>query len=356
MSDELREHLEAWLSMNRDFLWKVMSQKEKVDGIFRNTSVSLDELTRACDEVEAHLDDLKDMLKKLYLLLFEAQDIIKKERGAKGLGRGVKEKMSPGKEARPKPRKEVKRKEAAPRKAATTSPERRFATLEVPTDNRASTLADAADEIEAVEVPRLEFEVPDKIGGLINFLGLADWFKSLGHEDQVNVVSIMASDGKIMPHDVLERDIQTLRPQFAPYCWKTANKLMGKGYDELATGLLIKGLTVVTEKRDKEMLHIMYAKHFYRQRKMLKNAYDACINHCLKAIKSYLQDKSDRPKPVAPFKLLTMIYEEKGGFEKIIEVCDQAIKLYQGGADEPKVLGFVRIRDILKKKVKQAKG
>jgi hypothetical protein len=130
---------------------------------------------------------------------------------------------------------------------------------------------------------------------------------------------------------------------------------MRKGYDELATGLLIKGLTVVTKKRDKEMLHIMYAKYFYRQRKALKNAYDACINHCEKAIKSYIQDTDNRPKPVAPFKLLTMIYEEKNDLDRIIQVCDRAIKLYQGSADESKVLGFLRIKDILEKKEKQIK-
>ena len=165
----------------------------------------------------------------------------------------------------------------------------------------------------------------------------------------------MTSSGKMSPFDILERDIQTLRPQFAPYCWKTANKLMRKGYDELATGLLIKGLTVVTQKRDKEMLHIMYAKYFYRQRKSLKNAYDACVNHCEKAIRSYMQDKESRPKPVAPFKLLTMIYEEKDDLDRIIQVCDRAIRLYQGSSDESKVLGFLRIKDILEKKEKQIK-
>ena len=210
-------------------------------------------------------------------------------------------------------------------------------------------------ESERDEIPAFELKVPEQIGGLVAFLGLGEWFKGIGVEDQKKVVGIMISDGHMSQYDVLDRDIQTLRPQFAPYCWKTANKLMRSGYDELATGLLIKGLTVVTAKRDKEMLHIMYAKYFYRQRKVLKNAYDACINHCEKAIKSYLQDKENRPKPVAPFKLLTMIYEEQAKLKRIIEVCDRAIKLYQGGADESKVLGFLRIKDILSKKEGQAK-
>ena len=39
MPHDVREHLEAWLSLNRDFLWKVMNHKEKVDAVFRDRSV-----------------------------------------------------------------------------------------------------------------------------------------------------------------------------------------------------------------------------------------------------------------------------------------------------------------------------
>jgi len=398
MPEKVKEHLEQWLALNRDFLWKVMNHKEKVDAVFRDPSIGMDNLLKVCDEVETHLDELKDMLKKLYLLLYESQDKIKEAKNKQHAENKFEEDIKKKKEAAEKVdqeevelRKKMERERietAAKRKTEAASqkqppapehaeekpksppqPEKKaesepakvplasHATLEVASADEppeARVDSDGKEE-EQEKIPLPDIKIPEKIGGLIAFLGLAEWFASQSPDKQKESVGIMISDGKMTPFDVIERDIQTLKTQFAPYCWKTANKLMRNGYDELATGLLIKGLTVVTKKRDKEMLHIMYAKYFYRQRKHLNNAYDACINHCEKAIKSYMQDKEDRPKPVAPFKLLTMIYEEKNDLNRIIQVCDRAIQLYQGSADESKVLGFLRIKDILEKKEKQIK-
>ena len=95
----------------------------------------------------------------------------------------------------------------------------------------------------------------------------------------------------------------------------------------------------------------MYAKYFYRRRHKLKNAYDACINHCEKAIKSYESDHENRPKPVAPFKLLTMIYEEQRKYDKILKVCDRAITIYKDTAEAAKMDGFVKIKKILEEKL-----
>ena len=100
----------------------------------------------------------------------------------------------------------------------------------------------------------------------------------------------------------------------------------------------------------------MYAKYFYRRRQKLKNAYEACINHCEKAIKSYESDKEKRAKPVAPFKLLTMIYEEMGEYEKILEVCNRAIKLYEGKDEAAKTEGFKRIKRILLQRMGKGAG
>jgi hypothetical protein len=374
MADDVREHLESWLGLNRDFLWKVMNHKEKVDAVFRDRSVELSELAKVCDEVETYLDEVKDMLKKLYLVLYETQESIKKTREKDDVGQKLDKDLKHKKEVAEKKAEEeaeLRRKmeheriDAAAKAATKPAPSKAEPKPEPasPPAGAESQLAKAAAAVEeepeqppdSIQMPAVDIEIPEKIGGLVSFLGLAEWLQRTKPDDQKKVVAIMTADGKMSAFDILERDIQTLKQQFAPYCWKTANKLMRRGYDEIATGLLIKGLTVVTKKRDKEMLHIMYAKYFYRQRKQLKNAYDACINHCEKAIKSYMQDKESRPKPVAPFKLLTMIYEEKNDLDRIIKVCDRAITLYQGSSDESKVLGFLRIKDILEKKEKQVK-
>ena len=207
------------------------------------------------------------------------------------------------------------------------------------------------DEMDRVETKGILLEKPAKVGGLIGFLGLWDWFWQLPPIKQKEAVAIMAADGKLGGFDLFQREIRTLRPSFATYCWQTANKLMKHGFDELATGLLIKGLTIVDNKHDKEMLHIMYAKYFYRRRHRLKNAFEACINHCEKAVKSYEADKESRPKPVAPFKLMTMIYEETRRYKDILSVCDRAAAVYEGTEEAAKMEGFVKIRQILSQKL-----
>jgi hypothetical protein len=321
MNKEVKERMESWLAASRDLLQKVMSQREKAQSAFRDEKLSTSQLKDVCNEIENSLDEIKELLKRLYLILYEIQDLLKTEGDAR----------TQGQPQLGKPQ----RREASQSLAAAVSPE--SAEVDQP-------------------YPAQKYEIPDNRGGLLEYLGQWHWFVGLPKSKRDEVVAIMCSDGGMTPDDLLSREVKTLRPQFATYCWNIANRLMRGGYDEVAASLLIKGLTVVTEKRDKEMLHIMYAKYFYRQRNVLKNAYDACINHCEKAIRSYMQDREERPKPVAPFKLLITIYEERGELDSIAEVCDKAISLYQRSSDQSKVVGFLRIRDLLKKKETRAIG
>jgi hypothetical protein len=315
MNKEVKERMESWLAASRDLLQKVMSQRDKVQSTFHDEGLSTSQLQDVCHEVENSLDETKEILKRLYLILYETRDLLKTEGDVRTQGQPQLGKPQRG--------------EASQLPAVAVSPE--SAEVDQP-------------------YPAQKYEIPDKCGGLLEYLGQWHWFVGLPKGKRDGVVAIMCSDGRMTPDDLLSREVKTLRPQFATYCWKIVNKLMKGGYDEVATSLLIKGLTVVTEKRDKEMLHIMYAKYFYRQRNVLKNAYDACINHCEKAIRSYMQDREERPKPVAPFKLLITIYEERDELDSIAEVCDKAISLYQRSPDQSKVVGFLRIRDLLKKK------
>jgi hypothetical protein len=316
MNKEVKERLEGWLAASRDLLNKVMSQREKAQSAFHDERLSASQLKLVCNEIENSLDEIKTLLKHLYLVLYETEDLLKTE-----VKMGTEE----------APQVEEPHHEEADQSPGAARPE---------------------SGQHGQVFPAQEYEIPDKRGGLIEYLGQWHQFVSLPKKKRDEVVAIMCSDGTVTPADLLSREVKTLRPQFASYCWKTADKLMKCDYDEIATGLLIKGLTVVTEKPDKEMLHIMYAKYFHRQRNVLRNACDACINHCEKAIKSYLQDRQERAKSVAPFKLLIMIYEERGELDNIAQICDKAISLYQGGPDQSKVAGFLRIKDLLKKKTR----
>ncbi|RKY18238.1 MAG: hypothetical protein DRP63_02395 [Planctomycetota bacterium] len=384
MAGGLSKRIEEWLAENRAFLWTVMSHKEMADADLRGAESDPQALVEICERLEESLDGIKTQLRQLYRLLYEmeeaAEELVARRRGEQTAER-------PRKRPPAITLKRVDRKDeathAASQKKSTaeaassaennpppTVPEPPVTTLEVPIVEHESAAASeqpAEEKAESVTSNTVECQVLEKLeregarevetegivlkkpaqpGGLLDFLGLWDWFWSLDMEKQRKAVSIM-TEGGLTQYDIFERKIRTLRPSFARYCWETANRLMQNGFDELAIGLLMKGLTVVDTRHDKEMLHIMYAKYFYRRRQKLRNAYEACINHCERAIKSYESDKERRAKPVAPFKLLTMIYEEMGEYEKILEVCNRAIRLYEGSDEAAKTQGFKRIKRIL---------
>lgn len=316
MNKEVKESVKSWLATSRDLLQKVMSQREKAHSTFLNERLSTSELKDACRDIENSLGEIEALLKRLHLILYETQSLLKAEG-------------------------EVCTQPLPQAKKPDTEEVSRTGVSEVLHQGSAA----------GQHFPARKYEIPDKRGGLLEYLGQRDWFAGLQKEKRDEVVAIMCSDGRITSEDLLSREVKMLHPRFASYCWKTAGKLMKRGYDEIAASLLIKGLTVVTEKRDKEMLHIMYAEYFYRQRNALKNAYDACINHCEKAIRSYMRDRQERTKPLAPFKLLITIYEDRGDMDSMARVCDKAISLYRGSGEQSKVTGFLKVRDLVRKKI-----
>jgi len=382
---DLQEKLTEWLAQNRALLWAVMSHKDMADAALRGAGLSPEELLKAAEKIEDSLDGLKDLMKRLYILLYEIEEEAKSM-----LSETVEPKRPPAMTVRreavaaettqspppaektvepPQPaatepvQKAAAEPEPAPVEAASPNPPPKSATpptLEVPVGERdlseetsASLKCPVLDELEkqeqrAVDTKMIKIGKPATPGGLFEYMGLWDWFWRLSEEQQKEIVSIMTDGTKLTQYDLFEREIKVLKPSFAAYCWRTANRLMHKNYDELATGLLIKGLTVVDKKHDKEMLHIMYAKYFYRRRHKLPNAYEACINHCQKAIRSYEQDRETRPKPVAPFKLLTMIYEERRDYKELLKICDRAIAVYEG---TPEQEGFIKIKNILTRRL-----
>ncbi|MCX7703427.1 MAG: hypothetical protein N2234_04920, partial [Planctomycetota bacterium] len=78
MLGDIQKKISNWLSQNRGLLWAVMSHKDSADALLRSIDVTPQELLNACDKLEDSLDGLKDMLKQLYLLLYEIEEELKK--------------------------------------------------------------------------------------------------------------------------------------------------------------------------------------------------------------------------------------------------------------------------------------
>jgi hypothetical protein len=317
MSGLFSEKLDAWLKEQDDFSTSLARFKNIGASYFKGAEHTPAELKEKLDSLEKTVGDLKsefvgvlelyyELHKAAYALLMDEKLAAQKESVLK---------VRPPAQHKPSP---------------------------------AAASAEAAAPKAAVEAEEGFVLPPDKpTYGILGYLNYAEWFYKQSEPDQKKISTMFLDDPRFKPKDLLEREITFLPPKMASYLYQTANKLMAANFDDIATALLIKGLTIVADKTDKEMIHTLYAKYFYNKRKELKDAYTACISHCEKAVKSYLSDDEPRNKPIAPFKLLTKICEEQGDFKKILDIADKAIKLYENSPSPDRADGFRKIKEVL---------
>jgi len=180
MNKEVKERMESWLAASLDLLQKVMSQRDKVQSAFHDEGLSTSQLQDVCREVENSLDETKEIVKRLHLILYETQDLLKAEGDVRTQGPPQVEK--------------VQRVKASQSPAVAVSPE--LAKVDQP-------------------YPAQKYEIPDNCGGLLEYLGQWHWFVGLPKSKRDEVVAIMCSDGRMTPNDLLSHEVKTLRPQFA---------------------------------------------------------------------------------------------------------------------------------------------
>ncbi|TET34156.1 MAG: hypothetical protein E3J72_15025 [Planctomycetota bacterium] len=380
--------LKKWQKLVADFQKKAEKFGKRGKDFFRDSDKPPEDIRTFFDDGETALELLKEDVKNLFLLQFQLHEKLAEEIKNTKLSR-LQADIADFEEVREKKRTLMREKEDLLKKQLSKMEEEhkkakveaeRPLTAEVveekppaeaelheefakedaaaPQPAPSQAAADEDKEVEISEALRKDIRVtrdkamkekPDL--GLMGYLDYSNWFYVQTPDVQEDVMAVFCSDPRFKPKHMFFIKIDMLPPSMAGYLWKTANTLMKKKHDDIAVKLLIKGLTIVTDKVDKEMLHIIYAKYFYRQRKEIEGAYDGCINHCGKAIKSFLADKDKRDKPVAPFKLLTQIYEEQEKFDEIVKVCEKAIKLFS--KTEPKrAKQFMKLKKVLEKKLK----
>jgi hypothetical protein len=325
MAATFTEKFDSWLREQDSLALSIGSFRELTGNYFKEADLPPEELKTRLESLEKTVSELKgellDVIRGYYDLHVTAESLITEDKKAK-----AEQEVDSVKAPEPLPKESTLHLEPA-----------------------MGPVAEKAEEIEAeavlAEAVPAEAERPDK--GIIGYMNYVEWFYKQPPETQRKVSEIFLGDARFKERDLLVTEITFLPPKMASYLWQTANKLLAADYDDIATALLIKGLTIVTDKADKEMIHIIYAKYFYGKRKELKDAYMGCISHCEKAVKSYLSDKEPRNKPIAPFKLLTRIYEESGKYEKILEISGKAIELYEGSPSPERAEGFRKIREAL---------
>lgn len=326
MTTQFKEKLDTWLG-SQNTLGESLSEFKKMAASYLEGDHAPAELLEKMESLENNVGRIKGEFLGVLEAFFDLQHM------AHGMKIAEKKKTA-GEEVE---------KASAPREEAPDG------TLHIETVPKKEAV-EVEDDKDPGTLPSLPTDVPPSerpMNGILGYMNYAEWFYNQPEESQKEIAAIFMEDPRFKIKDLLETPITFLPPKMASFLWQTANKLMAEGHEDIATALLIKGLTIVTDKADKEMLHIVYAKYFYKKRKELKDAYMGCISHCEKAIKSFLSDSEMRNKPIAPFKLLTKIYEEQEELQKILKIADKAIKLYENSPSPERAEGFRKIREVL---------
>jgi len=167
--------------------------------------------------------------------------------------------------------------------------------------------------------------------GLINFLGLTDWYSSLSAKEQVlfkkyynNIAKIPAMADRLTKADIYsasETPSQLL-------VMVAASSLMNNDF-AFAEKILLKAKSEVESPWEKQQVFLAYSYLFFKQRDQLSGARENCVIYSEKAIRNIERyGVSDDMPPTLPFDQLITLSEEEKNFERAANFAQKAIDLF----------------------------
>ncbi len=189
--------------------------------------------------------------------------------------------------------------------------------------------------------------------GLINFLGLTEWYKSLSLKEQIqfkkyynNVANVPSTVDRLTEADIYsasETPSQLL-------VMVAASSMMQEDFT-FADKILLKANSEANSPWEKQQVLLAFSYLYFKQRDQLSGARENCASYSEKAIKNIERfGVSDDIPPTLPFDQLITLSTEENNFEKATEVAQKAINLFT-----PRYLEiaarFKKQKGVLKKKI-----
>jgi len=183
--------------------------------------------------------------------------------------------------------------------------------------------------------------------GLINFLGLTDWFYNLSQEEQALFKEYYSQVAKTnnWADNLTEARIYSASERPSQLLWMVAATAIINNDFHFADKLLSKAQHVCYSPWEKQQVSIAYAFLYFKQKDLLTDARENCIQHCENAIRNIEKYGSPEIIPTLPFDNLISLYEESSDYKKAQAVAVKAIRLI-GNKNR-------QVREIYDKKLKQ---
>ena len=168
--------------------------------------------------------------------------------------------------------------------------------------------------------------------GLINFLGLTEWYDGLSIKEQGQFKKYYAHIANV-PSTVdrlTEADIYSASETSSQLLvMVSAGSIMDNNY-QLADKLLLKANSEAATPWEKQQVLLAYSYLFFKQRNQLTGARLNCVTYSERAIRNIERfGVSDDVPPTLPFDQLIALNEEAGDFGKASEVAAMAANLFR---------------------------
>jgi len=173
--------------------------------------------------------------------------------------------------------------------------------------------------------------------GLINFLGLSDWFFNLSPEEESLFKQYYSQVTKTNEwvDNLTEGKIYSTSERPAQLLWKVAATAILNNDFQFGDKLLSKAQHMCQSPWEKQQVSIAYAFLYFKQKDLLSGARENCIRHCESAIRNIEKFGSPETIPTLPFDNLITIYEESLSYKKAQAIAAKAISLI--GNTNPKI-------------------
>jgi tetratricopeptide (TPR) repeat protein len=165
--------------------------------------------------------------------------------------------------------------------------------------------------------------------GLINYLGLTEWFFNLPPEEQnlFREYYHQVSRTHEWVDGLTEGRIYSSSEKPAQLLWMVATAAMMKEDFQFANKLLSKAQSMCQSPWERQQVNIAFAYLYYKQRNLVTGARENCIHYCDISIKNIEKYGSPKNVPTLPFDHLISIYREMREFEKARSIIRKAIEI-----------------------------
>ncbi len=173
--------------------------------------------------------------------------------------------------------------------------------------------------------------------GLINYLGLSDWYGDLTQEEREAFKTYynQVSKENVWADSLTEGKIYSSSERPAQLLWMVGVSAVLNNDFQFAGKVLHKAQSICRSPWERQQVHTAFAFLYFKQKDLLSSAQENCISHCEAAIKSIEKYGTPENVPALPFDYLITIFRERGQLDEARSIASKAIEI--AGRRDPRL-------------------